>query len=183
MKLVSYAQEFVAQRINNGSIALDLTCGNGKDSLFLARIVGRQGKLYSIDIQKDAIQRTKKILSNEDCLVQSRLILSCHSKFTQKIPFELKGEISAVMFNLGYLPKGDHQLTTKSETTIAAIVNAYDWLSLRGVMTLIAYRGHPGGTQENIAVKNLISANKWNCKTEYGNQKNESPILYMISKN
>ena len=71
---------------------------------------------------------------------------------------------------------------TMAETTIPAVSLAYDWLSYKGGMTILVYRGHKGGQEENLAVKNLILRNEWNCKVELGNQKNDSPILYMISK-
>ena len=38
---------FVQQR----DIVVDATCGNGLDSLWLAKAVGRSGKLYAFDIQ------------------------------------------------------------------------------------------------------------------------------------
>ena len=182
MRLVKHAQEFISDHITEGSIVLDLTSGNGHDSLYLAKKVGEQGKLYAIDIQKKAIQATKELLSAENCLGQTRFILSCHTKFPDNIPRKVKGKANAIMLNLGYLPKGDHQITTKPETTIETISYAYDWLDPEGVMTIIAYRGHSGGQRENLAVSKLISDQKWYCEVELGNEKDTSPILYMIRK-
>ena len=182
MRLVQIAQEFIGEHIGNGSIATDLTCGNGKDSAFLARKIGINGKLYSFDIQENAIEETKNMLLLENCIHQTHVILSCHTKFPEIIPSELKGMINASMMNLGYLPKGDHEITTKTETTITAITKSYEWLSSKGVMTIIAYRGHSCGEEENLAVKNLISEKKWTCKTKLGKEQRRSPILYMISK-
>lgn len=182
MRLVQLAQEYIGKHIGNGSIVIDLTCGNGKDSVFLAQKIGTNGKLYSFDIQENAIEETKNLLLLEDCISQAHVILRCHAKFTEAIPSELKGMIDASMINLGYLPKGDHAITTKTETTITAILKSYEWLSSKGVMTILAYRGHPGGEEENLAVRNLISEKKWNCKTKLGIEQRRSPILYMISK-
>lgn len=183
MRLVTQAQEFISKYLSNGAIALDLTCGNGKDTLFLAKKVGNDGLVYAIDIQQKALEETRKFLTHEDCIDQTTIISTCHSEFPKHIHQKLKGRISAIMLNLGYLPQGIRERITQPETTIAAISHAYSWLSPKGGMSILAYRAHPGGQQENLAVKNLILENRWNCTTEYGNQKKESPILYMISKN
>ena len=37
--------------VRTGDVVVDATCGNGLDSLWLARTVGRSGKLYAFDIQ------------------------------------------------------------------------------------------------------------------------------------
>ena len=52
MRLVKHAQKFISDHITEGSIVLDLTSGNGHDSLYLAKTVGEQGKLFAVDIQK-----------------------------------------------------------------------------------------------------------------------------------
>ena len=182
MRLVNHAQKFISEHITQGSTALDLTCGNGYDSLFLAQKVGSRGMLYSIDIQSYAIQKARDLLRSENCNSQTKFILSCHTKLSGILPSAVKGKVSAIMLNLGYLPGGDRQIMTMAETTISAVSHAYDWLSYKGGMTILVYRGHKGGQEENLAVKNLILRNEWNCKIELGNQKNDSPILYMISK-
>ena len=105
MRLVKHAQKFISDHITEGSIVLDLTSGNGHDSLYLAKTVGEQGKLFAVDIQKKAIQATKELLSAENCLGQTRFILSCHTKFPDIIPRKVKGKANAIMLNLGYLPK------------------------------------------------------------------------------
>ena len=182
MRLVNHAQKFISEYITQGSTALDLTCGNGHDSLFMAKKVGTLGKLYSFDIQSHAIQNARDLLRSENCITQTNFILRCHTELSDIIPSLIKGKVSAIMLNLGYLPGGDRQIMTMAETTISAVSHAYDWLSYKGGMTILVYRGHKGGQEENLAVKNLILRNEWNCKIELGNQKNDSPILYMISK-
>ena len=73
--------EFISDHIAEGSIVLDLTSGNGHDSLYLAKTVGEQGKLFAVDIQKKAIQATKELLSAEIAL--ARLF---YSELPHKIP-------------------------------------------------------------------------------------------------
>ena len=60
------------------------------------------------------------------------------------------------MFNFGYLPGGDHELTTRGETSVAAVSQAMDLLAPGGRMTLTFYTGHPGGPEEADAVLRLL---------------------------
>ena len=45
--------------INEDSVAIDMTCGNGNDTLYLAE---RCRFVYGIDIQEEAIQNTDLLL-------------------------------------------------------------------------------------------------------------------------
>jgi hypothetical protein len=69
---------------------------------------------------------------------------------------EFHGFIGAIMFNLGYLPNGDHAITTRLDSTIPAIEAAYQLLRPAGIMTIIAYPGHPGGREELRAVRDTL---------------------------
>lgn len=61
-----------------------------------------------------------------------------------------------VAFNLGYLPGGDKSLTTTSSTTLQAVEAALEVVSAGGVVSILAYTGHPGGLEEYDAVRALI---------------------------
>jgi hypothetical protein len=50
-----------------------------------------------------------------------------------------------VAFNLGYLPGGDKQLKTGAETTLRALKAASNVLQAGGLISVVAYTGHPGG--------------------------------------
>lgn len=182
MRLVECAKSYIKSSVSDGSLCIDLTCGNGLDTLFLSKLVKKEGKVYAFDIQEQAVQFTRNLLMEHKCISQVEIFQQCHGSFTEHLPRKLKGEISAVMVNLGYLPKGNHLITTNPRTTCAALVKAYDWLSVNGVISVITYQGHDGGIEENTAVKNLISESQWDCTTEFGNKKPGSPILYMIRK-
>jgi len=182
MRLVDFAKSYIKSSVADGSLCIDLTCGNGLDTLFLSKLVKKEGKVYAFDIQEQAVQFTRNLLMEHECISQVEIFQQCHGSFTEHLPRKLKGEISAVMVNLGYLPKGNHLITTNPRTTCAALAKAYDWLSVNGVTSVITYQGHEGGIEENTAVKNLISESQWDCTTEFGNKKPGSPILYMIRK-
>ena len=182
MRLVDHAKKFISDSISKGSICIDLTCGNGLDTFFLCEITGESGEVYSFDLQQEAVDITKALMSRTKCIASCEITQACHSQFSSHIPFSCKENVSAVMMNLGYLPGGDHQTTTTPEITEKALESAYEWLRTDGVISVIAYRGHPGGKLEDSAVQKLINKNQWNCRIEFGNKKETSPVLYMIRK-
>ena len=183
MKLVECAHQFISKHVKNGSITLDLTSGNGKDTLFLAKLAGDKGQVYAFDIQQSAVSITKKLLEAHGVDSLAQLKNSCHSKFPNFIPRSHYRKISAVMLNLGYMPNGNKEIITTPKSTIAAIEQAYEWLEDGGVISILCYLGHEGGNDEHIAVKDLIENKKWIFIKEVGSKKNESPILYLIIKN
>lgn len=50
-----------------------------------------------------------------------------------------------VTFNLGYLPGGDHTVVTNVDTTIQALQASSNVLQSGGLISVVAYVGHPGG--------------------------------------
>ena len=49
------AQDWIAQVLRHGDVAIDATLGNGNDALFLARCVGPNGKVHGFDVQAAAL--------------------------------------------------------------------------------------------------------------------------------
>lgn len=56
----------------------------------------------------------------------------------------MKEQAQLVCFNLGFLPGGERELITKPGTTIAAIQAALDIVQPSGLVSVLAYTGHPG---------------------------------------
>ena len=90
------------------------------------------------------------------------------------------------MFNLGYLPGGDHSIGTKGETTITAIKKCLDLLVVNGVVIIVVYYGGDSGFDEKNMVLDYITTidnKKYTVmKTEFVNQINCPPILVCIEK-
>jgi len=80
------------------------------------------------------------------------------SRLAELLPCKAKGAIDLVCFNLGYLPDGDHAVTTRPETTIPALRAALALLKPAGALSVITYRGHPGGMQEAQAAAGFFAA-------------------------
>jgi len=62
------------------------------------------------------------------------------------------------MFNLGYLPRGNRQIITRPETTIAALRMLLQRLAPNGRITVLAYRGHEGGILEYTEVRKFLES-------------------------
>jgi hypothetical protein len=60
--------------------------------------------------------------------------------------------VAAITFNLGYLPGGNQMTTTRSDSTLTALRQSLELLRPGGVLSILAYRGHPGGREEALAV-------------------------------
>ena len=59
-KLVEPPQRLIEPYVKKGQIVADLGCGRGYYSLALAELVGRDGKVYAVDLDKENIRTLKK---------------------------------------------------------------------------------------------------------------------------
>jgi len=80
MPLTALAHEKVGDVLVCGDLALDLTTGNGHDTLLLAKSVGEKGKVIGFDIQARAIELTKDRLSQAGLLQRVELINEGHEE-------------------------------------------------------------------------------------------------------
>ncbi len=155
LSLPKQTHEFLSQYLQAGDIVIDATCGNGWDTLFLSQQVYPHGLVYAIDIQTAAIEATQARLQLADVDTEVRYIQSGHEQLQTIIAPENLGKIKAIMFNLGYLPRGNKQIITQTNTTLLALNSALKMLLPSGYVTVLAYPGHLGGDTETVAV------NKW----------------------
>jgi len=151
---VEFSHLLLEENTAAGDIVIDATAGNGYDTKFLANLVGDQGKVYSFDIQKKAIKNTKELLEKDDLINRAELILDSHANIDKYI----NQKVSAVIFNLGYLPGGDKEIITRSKSTTAAVEESIKLLQENGLIILVIYSGHQGGEEEKRAVLELTSA-------------------------
>jgi predicted methyltransferase len=156
-KLTDLAQQRVGQVLKPGDLAIDGTAGNGHDSLFLARAVGPNGQVYAFDVQAAAIEATGRLLADQK-IANVLLIHESHAEMGRRLPASARGRVRAVMFNLGYLPGGDHRCITQAESTTTALGQVLDWLAPKSILTVLAYPGHEGGSDDAAAVEQFVSA-------------------------
>ena len=136
---VAMAQEFIIPCLSVRSVAVDATAGNGNDTVFLAQHIG-QGMVYSFDIQREALAQTATLLEQKGLQTRVKLILAGHERIDQYV----KAPLDAVMFNLGYLPGGDHHIITQPQNTTTALQRAIELLKIGGRISLVVYTGHSG---------------------------------------
>ncbi len=184
--LTEQAHQFVRDAVRPGEIVIDATAGNGHDTRFLAELVGVDGLVYSLDLQSEAISRTRRLLEERGL---KNVILSHrdHAELQLAIPDMQCGRVAAVMFNLGYLPGGDKGFVTRADSTQRAIDAALQLLRPAGVLTVLAYAGHPGGLDEaNRVAKHLahLSADRFTVSEPAASKTHhaEAPRLFVVSK-
>ena len=147
------AADILRAVLEPGDTAVDATMGNGHDTALLCSLVGPSGMVYAFDIQAAAIEATKSRLASEGYLNRAVLFRLGHEHMGEKV----KVPIKAITFNLGWLPGGDHRITTRTETTLSGIRQALELLQPLGVLVICAYPGHPEGDREKDAVTEFLS--------------------------
>lgn len=148
------AADILSRAVQAGDTVIDATMGNGHDTLFLCQMVGESGRVYAFDVQKEAVENTRKRLADAGVLDRASLFCLGHECMAEKVP----GPVSAAVFNLGWLPGGDHSVTTRWETTKKAVESALALLRPLGVLVICAYPGHAEGDRERAALTDFLSA-------------------------
>lgn len=181
-KITDINKLYLENILNEGDIVVDATMGNGYDTKYLAQKVGEDGFVYSFDVQESALKSTEKKLKKENLEDRVKLILDGHENMDKYID----KEVSCVLFNLGYLPRADHMIITKPETTIQAIKHSLNLLKPHGIISISIYTGHPGGMEEKNSIYDFIKdldQSKFNVlESGFVNQINNPPQLVLIEK-
>ena len=132
-------------------------------------------------MQKEALEHTKARLEETLDFCNYKLILDSHSHMERYLERE---SADCIMFNLGYLPGGDHKIATKAESTLQALGQGLELLKKDGVMSICIYSGGDSGFEEKDAVlawlKNLDPGKYLVLVTQYYNRPNNPPIPAMV---
>ena len=151
-KILPFTKYLLKKSVAEGDSAIDATCGNGNDTVFLSHLVGNKGRIFAFDVQKEAIEATGKRLK-EAGIENVDLILDGHENVLHYVDCE----ISAAMFNLGYLPGSDKRVTTNGATTWKAVIDILSLLKVGGVIILVIYHGHEEGKVERDEIEAAIT--------------------------
>ena len=182
LKVVDLVKSIVAGVVSEGDNVVDGTVGNGKDTLFLARLVGEKGKVYGFDIQQEAINNTGELL--KDLGLQNRVNLICDGH--ENMDKYITGDVKAVIFNLGYLPRGNRDITTLPNTTLTAVKKSLQLLQPGGITAIAAYRGHQSGKREEVLLGEYLSGLDASVfitvSVQAVNQGNNPPVLWAVQK-
>lgn len=183
--ILTMAHNLIQSAVGPGDIAIDATAGNGHDTLFLARLVGNTGQVYSFDIQNEALVASKKRLQEAGLSNRVTFVHAGHEEMIAHIQaHKRKSPIRGIMFNLGYLPKGDPQIITRPASTLRALNQSLELLDAGGMITVVFYTGHPGGPEEARTalsfLESLTSKQYQIIRYEMLNR-NHAPFLVAVS--
>lgn len=169
--------------IKEGAFCIDATAGKGHDTVFLANLAGPAGKVLAMDIQPQALEAAAALVNKQGLQQQVEFVLDGHEHMAQ---YAEAGTVDCIMFNLGYLPGGDHAVATKADTTIAALEQGLNLLKPLGMISLAIYHGGDTGFLERDAVlqwlKQLDHKQYTVLVTDFYNRPNYPPLAVQIIK-
>jgi predicted methyltransferase len=180
MRLTELTHTAISKVLQPGELAIDATIGNGHDTTFLARATGPSGEVHGFDIQADALAKTRQLLEEENLAGNVTLHHAGHENMGRHLPPEARDNVTAIIFNLGYLPGGDKTCITRKETTLKALQLAFNnYLRPGGILSILCYPGHPGGDEESQAVEHWLSTLSGTTAETHAS---EGPILHLVRK-
>lgn len=160
--------------IENKGVAIDGTLGNGYDTDFLSSLFD---KVYAFDIQKEAcINYIDKKKDNVNIINDSHHLFKSY----------INEPVDCIMYNLGFLPGGNKEITTLHDTSLDSIKSGLDILRSGGIMTICIYRGHNEGKIEETCILEYLKTlpkNHFGVMVQsYLNRQDISPLLVVIEK-
>ena len=156
--------------LKKDAVTVDATCGNGKDTLFLAK---HSRLVYAFDIQKEAIEETKKRCAGFTNIVY---VHDSHERLKDYV----RENPDAVVFNFGYRPLSDHTVMTRADTSLPAVKEAMDLLGTKGILILAFYPHEEGRKEREVITQWILEENL--VRTVYETKKPDAPVLYLVSK-
>ncbi len=176
-RIIPFAHELLESYITKDDYVIDGTLGNGHDTLFLAGIAKH---VYGFDIQDEAINSSSTLLKNSN-LSNYTLIHDSHVNIKNYVNYN----VSAAIFNLGYLPGGSNQdIITRFESTSTSIMNIFDIMN-KGIIIIVCYVGHDGGKLEADLLEKeftALSSKYYNVVKYQFLNKTNSPYIIAIEK-
>lgn len=179
--MTDWIHRVLDEYIKEGDCCIDATMGKGGDTYYLCSKTGESGKVYAFDVQADALSQTREKLDKHK--MNAELILDGHEHMKEYVK---ETEVSCIMFNLGYLPGGDHHLATKTNTTIQAVEAGLRMLKTGGIMSICIYSGGDSGFEERDGVLEYLSQlddrKYFIARQDFPNKKNNPPMPVFIIK-
>ena len=173
---IDLAHHFWKLLIRPGDGAIDATCGNGHDTLFLAQICKA---VVSLDIQEKALHTAQARLAEHG------LSNVCFLQMSHATLPEAEFPIRLIVYNLGYLPGGDKELTTLVETTLKSVQEALIRVESGGMISITCYPGHSEGAREEealLAFCDRLDRNSFSVSQHTWKSRKSGPSLLLIQK-
>lgn len=181
LNALGLSHKIISERIKKGDFCIDATAGRGRDTAFLCRLCGKEGRVIAFDIQKEAVESTEKHLAENG--LSAEVYLDSHANMDK---YASVGEVDAVMFNFGWLPGGDHNCFSHSDSSIIAIKKAMELLKDGGIISICIYCGKENGFEEKNALLDFfktIDSDKYTVIVcDFPNRAKNPPIPVFIIK-
>lgn len=136
---LTLAKTYWQGHLKPNDVAIDATCGNGHDTLFLSELC----HVIGLDIQPEAIAKTSVLAP------KALLHRLSHAEIDQ-IPLPYAPRL--IVYNLGYLPGGDKSITTQTGSTLTSVKKSLELLAPDGALSITCYPGHDEGLREEKAL-------------------------------
>lgn len=143
--ILDFTKLMIDKYQDENKIAVDMTLGRGNDSLYLQE---RFKKVYAFDIQAEAVA----IAKNSVDLNKVVLINDDHNNVDQY----LNEQVKLVIYNLGFLPKINEEITTNYQSTTSSLNKILKLLEKKGLVIIVVYPGHESGQEESIHLARFI---------------------------
>lgn len=165
------AKQYWKEHLLPNDVAIDATCGNGHDTLFLKEL---GATVFALDIQEEAVKKTKELAGEVTILQMSHAFI--HQISLPKPP-------RLIVYNFGYLPGGDKSITTRWETSLESIRLSLGMVEKGGALSILCYPGHDEGKIEEQKITEYLASlpsSGWLiCQHRYINRP-KSPVLIWV---
>ncbi len=182
---LAFAYEQWKAVVRPGCCLIDATCGNGKDTLRLAQLIDGTGLVLALDIQRQAIEHSERLLSEHLSCEQRKQVHLVHQSHETFPKIAYQKPVQLIVYNLGYLPGGNKELTTMTEATLNSLNAAMSLLSPGGLICITCYPGHEEGKKEQQALLSHLkgtSSNEWNIAFYRKMGSETAPSILLIKK-
>ncbi len=181
MNTLNVVHDFLRRQVKPGAFCIDATAGKGRDTALLCRLVGTEGRVLAFDVQQEAIEQTRALLSAEG--LSAEVVLDSHANMAQ---YAAPESVDCIVFNFGRLPGGDPKIFTTAASSLPAIDAGLALLRPGGVMALALYYGKENGYDEkNAILEHLKSLNDRAFTVlacDWLNRKHDPPLPIFIWK-
>ncbi len=170
-----FVNNYLKENVTKNDVVIDATIGNGNDTLLLANL---SCFVYGFDIQDEALTNTRTLLDSHN-LTNYQLIKDSHLNL-----FNYVTNFKGVVFNLGYLPKGNKAIHTNSLDTLKIVKSLVEHKDFPTFICLTCYVGHEEGQKESELLLDYVNSlsNKYHVIKHLNEKSALAPFVIIIEK-
>ncbi len=183
---LSFALEQWKSIVSDSDCVIDATCGRGRDTLKLEQLIGPKGLIIGLDIQIEALTETEQFLQAHLTAEQISHVHLFHQSHVQFPSLAYEKPVALIVYNLGYLPQSDKQITTMTGTTLQSVRVAMELVRPGGLISITCYPGHEEGKIEQEALIQMMKGlSPQLCQIHFYRKPHSeaAPSLLIIKKN